>query len=117
MTGVELDPALVASSRWALDAVVPVGAAATGDATGPPASWRVGRAEPGILGWPDGAPYDRILVSAEARDSIPPVLLDQLAPERVMLLPVTGAMTRVRTHRGYPRRSTHGLHRFVRLQE
>ena len=36
-------------------------------------------AEPGVLGWPAGAPYDRILVSAEAAGRVPPDLVDQLA--------------------------------------
>lgn len=117
VTGVELDPALVASSLSALDAVVPAGTVASGDATGPPASWWVERAGPGILGWPDGAPYDRILVSADARGRVPRDLLDQLTPEGVMVLPVRRAMTRVRMDAGRPRQSMHGLYVFVPLQE
>ena len=39
---------------------------------------RIEQAEPGVLGLPDDAPYDRVLVSAEARQ-LPQELVDQLA--------------------------------------
>jgi protein-L-isoaspartate(D-aspartate) O-methyltransferase len=41
----------------------------------------------GAKGWPEQAPFDRIIVTAAARD-IPGQLLDQLAPGGVMVLPV-----------------------------
>ena len=41
----------------------------------------------GKRGWVKEAPYDRILVSA-APESIPEVLIDQLAPEGYMVIPV-----------------------------
>lgn len=41
----------------------------------------------GSLGWPEQAPFERIIVTAAAQD-IPPVLLDQLAPGGVMVVPV-----------------------------
>ena len=41
----------------------------------------------GTLGWPDGAPYDRILVTAGAPD-IPPALTDQLADGGILVAPV-----------------------------
>jgi protein-L-isoaspartate(D-aspartate) O-methyltransferase len=44
----------------------------------------------GGLGWPEEAPFDRILVSA-ACPSAPPPLLEQLAPGGVFLAPVRDA--------------------------
>jgi protein-L-isoaspartate(D-aspartate) O-methyltransferase len=41
----------------------------------------------GGKGWPDQAPFDRIIVTAAAPD-IPAALVDQLAPGGVMVLPV-----------------------------
>lgn len=46
-------------------------------------SYRLGD---GNLGWPDHAPYDRIIVTA-APDLIPPPLLDQLKPGGRMVIP------------------------------
>ena len=41
----------------------------------------------GLAGVPERAPYDRIVVTAAA-ESIPQALVDQLAPDGVMLLPL-----------------------------
>ena len=41
----------------------------------------------GALGWPEEAPFDRVMVSAACPD-IPPPLLDQLAPRGILLAPV-----------------------------
>lgn len=41
----------------------------------------------GYAGWPEKAPFDAILVTAAA-DSIPPALLDQLAPGGRLVMPV-----------------------------
>ena len=41
----------------------------------------------GGLGWPKAAPFERIMVTAAAHD-IPPVLIDQLAPGGIMVVPV-----------------------------
>ena len=41
----------------------------------------------GSKGWPEQAPFDRIIVTAAARE-IPAALLDQLSPGGVMVLPV-----------------------------
>jgi protein-L-isoaspartate(D-aspartate) O-methyltransferase len=41
----------------------------------------------GYAGWPEEAPFDAILVTAAA-DSIPPALLDQLAPGGRLVMPV-----------------------------
>lgn len=74
------------------------------------------QADPGFLGWPELAPYDRILVSADA-GKVPGELLDQLSPTGTLVLPVAGSMLRigpdetgVRTH------SHHGSYRFVPLR-
>lgn len=41
----------------------------------------------GSLGWPEEAPFDRVVVTAAA-PAVPPALLDQLAPGGRMLVPV-----------------------------
>jgi protein-L-isoaspartate(D-aspartate) O-methyltransferase len=41
----------------------------------------------GYAGWPEQAPYDRI-VGAAAPEQVPPALLDQLADEGILALPV-----------------------------
>ena len=41
----------------------------------------------GYAGWPEQAPFDAILVTAAA-ESIPPALLDQLAPDGRLVMPV-----------------------------
>jgi protein-L-isoaspartate(D-aspartate) O-methyltransferase len=45
------------------------------------------RVADGNLGWPEHAPFDRIMVTAAPKD-IPKSLLDQLAPEGIMIIPV-----------------------------
>jgi protein-L-isoaspartate(D-aspartate) O-methyltransferase len=45
----------------------------------------------GTLGYPDQAPYERILVTAVA-PRIPPPLLEQLAPEGIVVIPIGGNM-------------------------
>ena len=42
------------------------------------------------LGWPTGAPYDAIVVAAAAQ-RIPQELVDQLAPDGRIVLPVGGS--------------------------
>jgi len=42
----------------------------------------------GNLGWPDQAPFDRIIVTAAAEDEVPPALIDQLGPRGIMVVPV-----------------------------
>jgi protein-L-isoaspartate(D-aspartate) O-methyltransferase len=41
----------------------------------------------GTLGWPEHAPYDRILVTAGS-PSVPQPLIDQLAPGGILVIPV-----------------------------
>lgn len=52
------------------------------------------------LGWPDGAPYDRIMVTAGAPD-IPTPLVDQLAVGGLMVLPAgpIGKQEMIRVHK------------------
>src|SRR5687767_7196598 len=45
----------------------------------------------GYLGWPEHAPYDRIMVTA-APDEVPPALLQQLKIDGLMAIPV-GTLT------------------------
>jgi len=44
----------------------------------------------GYAGWPDAAPFDKIVVTA-APESIPPALVDQLRVGGIMVVPVGGA--------------------------
>jgi len=76
----------------------------------------VHEAQPGILGWPQGAPYDRILVSAEA-DELPTALTDQLRVGGVLVIPVRGQLLRVSaTAAGGFETAEHGPYRFVPLR-
>jgi protein-L-isoaspartate(D-aspartate) O-methyltransferase len=75
---------------------------------------RIEQADPEAVGWPGEALYDRVLVSAEAR-RVPQPLLDQLAPEGRMVLPVKSTMLLVRAAPGGPQISEHGGYRFVPL--
>ncbi len=80
--GVELEPDLAA---WGARNVA---------ATGQP--WaRVVPARPDVLGVPEQGPYDRVLVSAEARE-LPRALVDQVAALGIMVAPVAGGLEVVR---------------------
>lgn len=75
----------------------------------------VRQATPDVLGLPEEAPYDRILVSAEAT-SMPVDLVDQLAPGGVLVVPVRSVMYRVRRGAdGQLDTTRHGLYSFVPL--
>ncbi|TNM36438.1 methyltransferase domain-containing protein [Nocardioides albidus] len=58
------------------------------------------QADPEVLGWPAGAPYDRVLVSADA-EVLPNALVRQLRPGGVLVGPVRGEMLRVERHGRY----------------
>jgi protein-L-isoaspartate(D-aspartate) O-methyltransferase len=74
----------------------------------------VRQAERHVLGWPETAPYDRILVSADA-PSLPHELIDQLAEDGRIVVPVRGTMTLgIRTGTTLET-TTHGSYRFVPL--
>ena len=94
--------------------LVPELAAACRDRLAAEARIEVHHASRGVLGWPEGAPYDRILVSADA-PSLPEDLVDQLAPGGVMVVPVAGEMLRItRTDEGRAVEA-HGRYMFVPL--
>lgn len=96
--GVERVPELTADGAAAV--------AATGR------TWaRVRQADPYHLGAPDDAPFDRILVSAQG-DDVPPELVEQLADDGLMVLPVGGRLLRVDRAGG---RSDLGAYVFVPL--
>ena len=67
-----------------------------------------------MLGLPDEAPYDRILVSAEAL-TLPTALVEQLREGGVLVLPVNGWMHEVRRTRGDPEVARRGSYSFVPL--
>lgn len=72
-------------------------------------------AEPDVLGDPDRAPYDRILVSADA-DALPSELVAQLTPDGRMVVPIGGVMTLVERNGDQVQTSTHGRYMFVPLR-
>lgn len=69
----------------------------------------------GVLGLPEYAPFDRILVSAMA-DSEPTELVEQLAVGGVMVAPWRDVMHRVRRTREGTEITRHGGYRFVPLR-
>ncbi|HLS40348.1 MAG TPA: methyltransferase domain-containing protein [Ornithinicoccus sp.] len=74
-------------------------------------------ADRNVLGDPEHAPYDRILVSAET-DTLPMSLVEQLADGGRMVLPLAGRLTAVtRRGDGYTTERAPGYYRFVPLQE
>ena len=91
-------------------------ARATIEALGYDNVWvRVGN---GTLGWPDQAPFDRIIVTAGG-PSVPPPLVQQLAEGGRMVLPVGSAdnqtLTIVDNVGGEIRQRTQGECKFVKL--
>ncbi|NYG05842.1 protein-L-isoaspartate(D-aspartate) O-methyltransferase [Phycicoccus badiiscoriae] len=71
-------------------------------------------AVPGVLGHAAHGPFDRILVSAQAR-TLPAELVRQLAPRGVLVIPVAGRMLRVVARDDGPTVEEHGWYRFVPL--
>ncbi len=72
----------------------------------------------GTLGWPDEAPFDRVLIAA-AGPAVPPPLFEQLAPGGRMVLPIGDAagqtLTLVENVDGIMRTSPQGECMFVKL--
>jgi protein-L-isoaspartate(D-aspartate) O-methyltransferase len=75
---------------------------------------RIEQAADGVLGLPDEAPFDRILVSAGAQ-TLPLSLVDQLVMGGVLVVPVAGWMHEVRRTEGEPDVVRHGSYAFVPL--
>ena len=103
VVGVEIVPELVAWGRANLAAYAMPWA-------------RVEQARDGVLGAPESAPYDRILVSAEA-SRVPEELLAQLVVGGLLVVPVRGRMTVVRRTAGEPEVRHEGWYSFVPLIE
>ncbi|WP_226924656.1 protein-L-isoaspartate O-methyltransferase family protein [Georgenia satyanarayanai] len=100
--GVELEPALVETGRANLAAAgVPAG---------------IAPAVPGELGLPRHAPFDRILVSAEAR-RLPRALVDQLTDGGRMVIPVRGDLVVADLTGGELTTRAFGTYRFVPLRD
>lgn len=99
--GVELVPELVEQGRQNLSHY--------------PMPWAsISQARHDVLGLPSEAPFDRILVSAEA-ERLPHSLVEQLTVGGVMVVPVAGRMTEVRRTEGEPVVVRHGYYSFVPL--
>jgi protein-L-isoaspartate(D-aspartate) O-methyltransferase len=102
VVGVELEPTLTAFGADNLEA--------TGF------GWAsIRQATPGLLGAPEEAPYDRILVSANAT-SLPDELVDQLGDGGRMVVPVNSTMLLVERRGEEVHTSEHGGYRFVPLR-
>ncbi len=71
-------------------------------------------ADPDVLGRPEQAPFDRILVSASPRE-LPDELVDQLSNAGRLVVPVSGIMLLVERRGHECTISEHGRYRFVPL--
>lgn len=101
--GVELVPELVSYGR---ERLAEAGARA-----------EIREASAGVLGLPDEAPFDRILVSAQAT-TLPVQLEAQLAEGGRLVVPVAGVMTVIDVRDGIRRRrADEGRYSFVPLEE
>ncbi|WP_170957874.1 protein-L-isoaspartate O-methyltransferase [Brachybacterium timonense] len=72
------------------------------------------RAQDGVFGWPQEAPFSRILVSA-APDEVPEGLVEQLDDGGIMVIPVAGIVHRVERRGTEIIDTEHGEARFVPL--
>jgi protein-L-isoaspartate(D-aspartate) O-methyltransferase len=100
VVGVEIVPELVDAGRRTLARLhVPA---------------RIEPARPSVLGLPDEAPFDRVLVSAGAT-RLPTELVDQLVVGGVLVVPVAGWMHEVHRTTGAPDDVRHGAYAFVPL--
>ena len=69
----------------------------------------------GVLGVPESAPYDRVLVSADA-STMPETLVEQLADDGRLVLPLRGTMLLVVRRAEELEVTQHGSYRFVPLR-
>lgn len=102
--GIERQQRLLTPARAALAETVPEGRAS------------IRAARPGVLGAPEDAPFDRILVSAGAR-SLPPALPAQLGEGGILVIPVAEQLRRLIRRGDALEESVHGAYRFVPLIE
>lgn len=80
-------------------------------------SWaEISQAAPDVLGLPDRAPFDRIVVSAQT-STLPGELVEQLRVGGVLVVPVAGEMLHVRRADAEPEVVRHGTYSFVPLIE
>ncbi len=100
--GLEIEPAV---AEWGAENVRRAGFACA----------RLDTATPDVLGDPEHAPYDRILVSADAT-VLPHELVDQLAEGGCLVVPVRGVMTKAVRRGADVDLSEHGRYRFVPLR-
>lgn len=75
---------------------------------------QVRQADPDVFGAPQEAPFDRVLVSAEAEE-LPDSLVAQLSDGGIMVVPVRGEMLKVVKRGGDVEVGRHGPYRFVPL--
>lgn len=101
--GVEIEPGLVKQGRANLGANDVARAC-------------IEQAVIGELGRPDGAPYDRILVSAEC-NRVPDSLVEQLGDGGRLVIPVAGRMRTAWRSGADVHQATEGWYRFVPLRE
>src|SRR5699024_3200054 len=102
--GIERHRSLLSPARTALAEAVPEARA------------EIREARPGVLGAPDDAPFDRILVSAGAR-RLPESLPTQLGEGGILVIPVAEQMRRIVRRGGTLEESVHGASLFVPLIE
>lgn len=102
--GIERQEQLLAPARAALADSVPEGRAS------------IRAARTGVLGAPEDAPFDRILVSAGAR-RLPHALPEQLGEQGVLVIPVAQRMCRIVRRGDELERTAHGAYLFVPLIE
>lgn len=76
---------------------------------------QVRQARPGVLGLPEEAPFDRILVSAAAQH-LPGDLVNQLVEGGIMVIPVGTEMLRVEKTNDDAVITQHGCYSFVPLR-
>lgn len=102
--GIERQQRLLGPARAALAETVPEGRA------------RIRAARAGVLGAPEDAPFDRILVSAGA-GRLPPALPAQLGEGGILVIPVGQQMRRIARRGDALEETVHGAYLFVPLIE
>ncbi len=70
------------------------------------------RSGDGSAGWPEEAPFDRIMVTAAAT-TMPQLLIDQLVPDGIMVVPVGGTLFDQKLYHVRRLGSDHECHAFL----